>query len=248
MLNMSASINRRGNAFAPSHLRAEVLLSMLSGIAIVWLLGARLGGEAGVTLALTIFCSAAGLAAFGVHRTYGHAEFGMGNLITMSRLALTASLAALVFAPAPPEAGVMWLAFGIAALALSLDGVDGWAARRAGLVSRFGAQFDMEVDSLFALILAIVLFQTGQAGPWILILGLPRYLFLLASLVWPQLTRDLPDTLSRKAVCVLQIGTLVGFLVPIIPPAVMTAAALIAALALTWSFLSDIRMLLSADQ
>ena len=39
-------------------------------------------------------------------------------------------------------------------LLLALDGLDGWAARRQGLVSAFGARFDMEVDALLILALA----------------------------------------------------------------------------------------------
>ena len=49
-------------------------------------------------------------------------------------------------------------------IALSLDGVDGALARRQMLESRFGAAFDMEVDSAFALVLSI-LAALGPAGP-----------------------------------------------------------------------------------
>jgi len=80
------------------------------------------------------------------------------------------------------------------------------------------------------------------------VLGLPRYLFLTAGNVWPHLRRELPDRRSRKAVCVLQLGTLVAFLVPVLPPALPVSAAVLTLIALTWSFLRDVRLLTALDR
>ena len=56
----------------------------------------------------------------------------------------------------------------VTTIALCLDGIDGWFARRAGLVSGFGARFDIEIDSLLALGLAILLYQSERPvrGSW----------------------------------------------------------------------------------
>ena len=70
------------------------------------------------------------------------------------------------------------------AIAIALDGVDGWLARRTGMVSAFGARFDMEVDALLIQVLAILAWQHGKAGAWILASGLLRYLFVAAGWVW----------------------------------------------------------------
>lgn len=228
-----------------SPLRLGFTLSVLGGLPVVAALGMLFGDVPGTGLAVTLFLAGMGVAGLWMHRVYPHDVLGLCNLITVGRLALTASIAALVVAPVPPSTSLFWGAFAVAVLALSLDGVDGWAARRARLASRFGARFDMEVDSLFALVLAVVAYQSGQAGPWVLALGLPHYLFLAAGAIWPWLNRELPDSLSRKAVCVLQIGTLVAFLVPILPAWLLTAAAALAAVALIWSFLRDIRLLIA---
>jgi len=245
-IQMSSSINRRGAADLVSPLRIEFLLVALSGFALVCLLGAHLADAVGVAVATVIFVLGMTIAAFGMHRSYTHDTLGMCNFITVIRLALTASLASLLVSPKGPDAADLWVAFTVASIALLLDGADGWAARRAGLASRFGARFDMEVDSLFALVLALIAIKTGQAGPWVLALGLPRYLFFAAAAVWPVLGGELPDSLGRKAVCVLQIGALVAFLLPVLPAIVQTTAAAIATIGLAWSFLRDIRHLTAA--
>ncbi|MFH7468205.1 CDP-alcohol phosphatidyltransferase family protein, partial [Pseudomonas syringae group genomosp. 7] len=77
-------------------------------------------------------------------------------------------------------------------------GVDGWLARRSGLVSRFGARFDMEVDAALALILSLHLLAGTAVGAEALVLGLARYAFVAAGLAWPWLSADLPPTDRRK--------------------------------------------------
>jgi phosphatidylglycerophosphate synthase len=63
---------------------------------------------------------------------------------------------------------------------LSLDGVDGWLARRTGLAGEFGEFFDKETDAFFTLMLCVLLHRLpGGFGPWVLLAGLLRYLFVL---------------------------------------------------------------------
>ncbi|MFP4328489.1 MAG: CDP-alcohol phosphatidyltransferase family protein, partial [Paracoccaceae bacterium] len=128
-------------------------------------------GAAVGALALLTYGVAVALAGRGLHRHYPHARLGLCNLMTLARLALVSALVA----PLAAGAGASWPVFAVAAVALSLDGVDGWLARRQGLVSDFGARFDMEVDSALALVLALN--ASAAAGPAALLLGLPRYLF-----------------------------------------------------------------------
>jgi hypothetical protein len=96
-----------------------------------------------------------------LRRTYPHPTLGLCNVVTLGRLVIVGVLtAALVAGGGAPGA-----VFALAALALALDGVDGWLARRHGRVSGFGARFDMEVDSAFALVLALHALVSGTAGP-----------------------------------------------------------------------------------
>lgn len=63
---------------------------------------------------------------------------------------------------------------------LAMDGVDGWIARRTGLAGEFGEFIDKESDAFFTLMLCLLLYRLPEGlGPWILLPGLLRYLFVL---------------------------------------------------------------------
>ncbi|MCK0149451.1 CDP-alcohol phosphatidyltransferase family protein [Marivita sp. S6314] len=182
---------------------------------------------------------ATGLAGRAMVRSYPHAHVGWCNAVTVFRLLLTALLVSwLVSAPFSP-----WVVFAIATLALGLDGVDGWLARREGYVSDFGARFDMEVDSLLALVLAAHAYLAGSVGPIVLILGLPRYIFFILHAPLPWLAGDLPPRFSRKLVCVMQISVLIFAILPPAPPGLVTVAVIGVTVALIWSFWLDVRYL-----
>jgi phosphatidylglycerophosphate synthase len=215
-------------------------------LALSWTLAGRLGaGWEAASVATTLFVAGAALATVGMAAGYPHTRLGVANAVTLFRLALAAPLSVPLMAAgalvADPVAG--WAVFGLALVALSLDGVDGWAARRANLASTFGARFDMEVDAVLAALLALLVWQTGAAGSWVLVLGFARYAFVAAAVGLPWLAAPLPESRARKAVCVLQIGTLILCLAPVVMPPVSTAAALVATAALVWSFGRDIRWL-----
>ncbi len=212
-------------------------LAGLGGIAVSALAaGPLLAGPGAMAATLGLYLASALLAAWGLMRGYPHATLGLANVTTLLRLVLTASLAAPVLIGGTPG----WAVFALATLALSLDGVDGWLARRQRLTSRFGALFDMEVDAALGLILALNAWAAGSVGPAVLILGLPRYLFLLAGRALPWMQADLPDRMSRKAVCVAQITALISLQLPLLPDMWASVILFVAAVALVWSFARDI--------
>lgn len=172
----------------------------------------------------------------GFLRTYPHAAVGLCNAVTVARLSAVAALVALLVQPP----GNPWAIFAIAAVAFALDGIDGWLARREGLVSDFGARFDMEVDSALALVLAIHAFVAGAVGPLVLALALPRYAFFAAQAVFPWMTADLPPRFTRKVVCVLQIGTLMIMLTPFASQPLSDILVLVTLGIVGWSFWRDI--------
>ena len=173
---------------------------------------------------------------------YPHRALGLCNVVTLFRLVLVCGLIAVLVTPAAGP----WTIFGIAATTLALDGVDGWLARRGGHVSDFGARFDMEVDGVLALVLALLAYAGGHAGGFIVLLGLPIYLFRGAQIMLPWLKGDLPARFSRKLVCVVQIAVLIGVLLPVVGRPLGDLLAGGAALALVWSFAVDIRHLRGA--
>ena len=205
----------------------------------------------GYGLTTTLAGSLTGFAAFlvmaaitgrSLSRNYPHDRLGIANVVTLSRTGSIAALFAPLTAPGllAGDDALAWTVLAIAVFSLSLDGVDGFFARRQNLTSGFGARFDMEVDSIFALLLAVLAWQSGKAGLWVLVLGGMRYLFLAAALIWPWLMAPLPDRFSRKAICVIQIAVLIALLAPIISGPLSWALAAVATLLLVWSFGRDI--------
>ncbi|SDK87659.1 Phosphatidylglycerophosphate synthase [Aliiruegeria lutimaris] len=172
---------------------------------------------------------------------YPHAVLGACNAVTLLRGALMLALVTPLIAGT--ERG--WPEFAVAAVAAGLDGVDGWLARRSGLISDFGARFDMETDSCLALVLALHALADGLAWPFAVILGASRFLFLAAMVVAPWLRGPLPERFSRKAVCALQIAALVALQAPSLAGAAGLGllAATGAALAVLASFARDIHWL-----
>lgn len=214
-----------------------IRVSALFSVGVLILAAVLPGAEAAHILAAVLFFGLSGtLAGRALHRRYPHTALGLCNVVTLGRLALTAALAAPLLA----GGGASWPVFAVASVALALDGVDGWLARRQGLASEFGARFDMEVDAALALLLAVNAVAGSEAGALALLLGLPRYVFAAAAAVLPWLRGDLPERLSRKGVCVLQLGVLIALQAPILPGGAAMLLVPLAAGALAWSFAVDV--------
>ncbi len=197
------------------------------------LLEARAGT---VAFAVSAFLAACLLCIDALQKGYPHPKLGLGNLATMARMVCVAVLAVAALEGTTPTLGLLALAI----VSLCLDGLDGWLARRQGLVSDFGARFDVEVDAAFALTLVVLAASSGVTGPYVILLGVPHYLFWTARSILPWLNAPLPPRFSRKAICVLQIGTLIALLVPQLGGVLRDGLVVIAVLSLLWSFGRDI--------
>lgn len=175
-------------------------------------------------------------------RSLGRASFGLANQVTLLRSGLVclAGGALLASGHAP---SMSWSLATLIAAALVLDAVDGWLARRLRLTSAFGARFDVEVDALLLLILAVLVWQAQQVGAWVLAIGLLRYGFVVAGLVQPWLQAPLAPSYRRKAICVQQGVTLLVCLLPPVAPALAGALGALALAALVLSFALDVRRL-----
>lgn len=192
-------------------------------------------------VAVAAFALGAGMVVQGVPAHRPHQRFGAANAVTLARVGLTALLAGLVFAGPAPQVAIAAVVMAI--VALSLDGVDGWFARTRGTASAFGARFDMETDAAFMLVLCVLAWRFGKAGPWILTAGLLRYAFVAAAYVLPWLRRPLPPAMRRKAVCVAQLIALIAMLAPFVPPALAAVLGALSLAALAVSFAIDVRWL-----
>ncbi len=222
----------------PAFLGASIV-----GLLTVWALAEMLAPGVGLPIMapICLFATITVFAGWGLHAHYPHRRLGACNLVTMVRAALISVLAMPVLVPDPLMGGASaWGFFAVAFVAFLLDGVDGWLARRSGLLSLFGARFDMEVDAVFAALLSLIALSGGHAGWWVLGLGFMRYGFVAAGWTLPWLRGALPERFRRKVVCVIQVGALIALLAPVVQPPGSAALAAVALAVLLWSFALDV--------
>ncbi|WP_113693891.1 CDP-alcohol phosphatidyltransferase family protein [Amycolatopsis albispora] len=159
---------------------------------------------------------------------------GPANRVTVGRAGLVGAVTMLVADGSSHTA----LLVALASVALVLDAVDGRVARRTGTASALGARFDMEVDAFLILVLSVA--AASVAGPWVLLIGAMRYLFVAAAWWAPWLRADLPPSTARKAVCAVQGVTLVVVTADTLPLVLSVLVAAGALASLLWSFGRDI--------
>jgi phosphatidylglycerophosphate synthase len=220
------------------------LPSIISVALLTATLGGALAGQAGwatvhVLAGMTGFAAVGAIVAFAVGAERGSAGFGLANQVTLLRAGLVCLVGGALLAGGS-LAPLGWSLAALVTTALSLDAVDGWLARRFALASKFGARFDLEIDALLILILAVLVWQSGRAGPWVLTIGLLRYAFVMAGWLWLWLRAPLPPSRRRQAVCAQQGITLLLCLLPPVGPVLATLCAGAALLALLASFTADI--------
>src|SRR4051812_6120827 len=158
---------------------------------------------------------------------------GPASWITLGRETLTVGVAALVvdsFTRPVPVA----LLVALAAVALAADLFDGWVARRTGSASELGARFDGEVDAFLLLVLS--LYVARAFGPWVLLIGAARYLFLACERKLPWLRAPLPPRRWRKVVTAVQGVVLTVAAADVLPHGLVKVGLLAALVALAASF------------
>jgi phosphatidylglycerophosphate synthase len=214
---------------------ATVLAAVSGGawwIAAVLHLTVRYPAKAAAAFALALAMSLRHLAG-----RHPFARFGAANQITAIRAGLVALVVSLVGEPG--TAAVAGAAVVLSVMATLLDGADGWVARRTRMTSAFGMRFDMETDAALIQVLAILVWQFGKAGPWVLASGLMRYGFVAAGYVWPWMRRPLAASLRGRTICVVQLGALIAALAPEVAAPASRAIAAVGLSALGYSFFVD---------
>ena len=196
-----------------------LLLTVLAGTAGL--------GAAGWTVGIVCAVTMATVLERGLARGPGE-RMGPASWVTLARATLAVGVAALAadsFAHDTPVALLVTLA----AVALGLDAVDGWVARRTGTATALGARFDGEVDAF--LILALSVYVAPACGAWVLAIGAARYLFLAGEWLLPWMRAPLPPRRWRKVVAATQ-GVVLTVAAAGVLPLALTQALLVAALAL----------------
>jgi phosphatidylglycerophosphate synthase len=225
----------------PQGTLAAVLLAAGATVAGSASLGAWLADGGLVWRGAALAVGGGGLLLWLAARRCAAQSFGAANTVTLARAVLVLLLIASLGVPA--TGAFAWLVVAVGTLAVALDGVDGVLARKRAEASEFGARFDMEIDALLILVLAALVWQHDKAGAWILLAGLLRYAFVAAGSAAPWLAAALPPSRRRQAVCVVQIASLLGALVPLVATPWSAALALVGLAALVWSFGVDVAWL-----
>jgi phosphatidylglycerophosphate synthase len=228
-----------GSAIAGDHLAVAAVVTVVAFVLAAALsLDAQFVLRSAVTAGIALSVSAAMM-----RRHLPTPTLGAANRVTLLRVGSLALLVACVGEPA-----AAWAVFTIAAIALALDGVDGWLARRDGSATAFGARFDMETDAASLIALTVLVWQFGKAGAWILLAAALRYAFVAAAHYVARLRRPLAPSFRRKSVFVVQAIALVLCLAPPIVPPLSTALALTGLLLLVLSFAIDVLALLGGGR
>lgn len=190
------------------------------------------GWVTGVACGVTID---AGLARGLAH--YRSERLTTADRVTLARATLAACVAALVVTSfsRPVPAAIL---VALSAVALALDAVDGWIARRTSTSRALGAHFDAETDAFLILVLSV--YVARSAGVWVLAIGLARYAFLVAGWALPWMRRQLPPRHWRKVVAATQGVVLTVAAAQVLPPPVTEAALVVALILLAESFGRDV--------
>lgn len=131
------------------------------------------------------------------------------NQITALRFIIS-SITALIIYQIPEF--ISFLLFGLAIL---LDGLDGFLARRYKQISEVGALFDKTVDAYFVLLLTFILVLKYDIPFWFLGIGYLHYGYELViySLDWQNLTIP-KNPIGKYAAAFLFISLLSPFILP----------------------------------
>ncbi len=150
--------------------------------------------------------------------------FGPGTVLTLGRGLVGGLLAGFILAgPLPPA--LAWLPAILYTLAGLADGLDGYLARRRRQQTQLGAILDIEYDALGVLVVAALAVRWERWPPFLLIVGLARYLFVGVLALRRRRGRptcDLPPSAIRRVLAGLQMGVLSVALWPITPAPLAT--------------------------
>lgn len=120
-------------------------------------------------------------------------------------------------------------------LFLILDAFDGYLARKFDQVSDFGKYLDMETDALYVSLITLHLYQDGYLDFWIVLIGLLRYVNVLAEYLFVK--KEALDPRLKVAVYIA-VALFIALLTPLFfPRFVYFPIVLIASLLVSASFI-----------
>ncbi|KAB1194642.1 CDP-alcohol phosphatidyltransferase family protein [Haloferax sp. MBLA0076] len=169
---------------------------------------------------------------------------GAPTVVTLARGVLVAGIGGLagVAALGPAPDWVPWVAALAYGVAVVLDVLDGFLARRLNRVTELGGRLDTAVDAFGLLVAPLTAVVLGELPWWYLSVGAARYLFV-AGLWWRTRTGrptfDLPPRTSRRVLAGLQMAVVPIALAPGVADRWMPLVAGLAASGLLLGFGRD---------
>jgi phosphatidylglycerophosphate synthase len=154
--------------------------------------------------------------------------YGLPNAVTTFRALIVASIGVVY------RDGAGLLACALAQLVFALDAVDGWLARRSGRASAFGAALDSETDAFFIAMLTVTLAAHGVVGPWVLLGGLLRYVYVLVVALCPAARGEVPRNRLARSIFGILVVTLSFAFLPF--PALVGPVAALGTAFVSYSF------------
>lgn len=170
------------------------------------------------------------------HREEPLPNLGLANSVTVVRAILTALLVGQLTLPWPRDT-LAWLPAGLYLAVVLGDAVDGWLARRGGLVTRFGSRLDLEVDAAALLIATLLAVCRSTLPPWVLLAGLARYVYVVA-LAFRRSRGGTVEALPSGRRRRLRAGQQMGLVAVALWPSVPAAGSRLAAFVITLPFLT----------
>jgi phosphatidylglycerophosphate synthase len=218
----------------------DLCASAIAVVLLVAVLGAAGTGPLGL-LAAAVNAMAVPMLLDRALRRAGRDALGPADRVTLARALLGAAVTGLVvdgLLPGPSGPPAVAVLVAVAAVALSLDAVDGQVARRTGTVSAVGARFDMEVDAWLIMVLSVQV--ATELGAWVLAIGLTRYAFVAAGQVAPWLRGTLTPAPGAKAIAAMQGVALVTAASGLLGALAGTVVVALALASLSFSFGRDV--------
>ena len=217
-----------------------LVLAPLGLLLLLSALDATVGlAAAGWVAAVTAGAVGAGTLQTALTRRPWH-RLSRADAVTLTRAVLVGGVTALVAGGLADGRATHGSALSaLAAVALVLDAVDGWVARRSGTATELGARLDMEVDAFLILVLSA---EVGRSTAWwVLGLGAARYLLVGAGRLQPWLRAPLPPRFWGKVVAAYAGVALTVAAAGVLPATATLLVLLVAAALLAESFGRQVR-------
>jgi CDP-diacylglycerol--glycerol-3-phosphate 3-phosphatidyltransferase len=139
----------------------------------------------------------------------------IANLLTLSRLVLVPLFVVALFVGDGHDPTWRALATGLFAIASATDQLDGWVARKYGLITDFGKIADPIADKALTGAALVGLSVLGQLGWWVTIVIAVREIGVTLLRFWVIRHGVIPASRGGKAKTLAQIAAIVAYLLPL---------------------------------